>query len=307
MRFIDSYFYRPNFYQKCLSIALLPISILYFIAATLRRKLQRHIDFQIPIISIGNLIAGGSGKTPILQEIAKKYDNVAIVSRGYKRKSKGLLVVSQNGEMKASQKESGDEAFMLASSLPNASVIVCKNRKLGILKALELGVKVVFLDDGFRFNFKKLNIVLVPQLEPYFRFTIPSGIYRENPFYKNPKDLFLKEGIDYKREVTIQNPSQRMMLLTAIANPSRLDTFLPPNIVGKITLRDHSTFDLESIKKEYEKCNATSLLVTKKDLVKLSKCDLPLSVLALEVKIDDDIENKMREYVESYYTQAKQI
>lgn len=300
MRFIDSYFYKPNFYQKALSVLLLPISLLYFIAATLRRKFQRYIDFKIPIVSVGNLVAGGSGKTPLLQELAKKYENVAIVSRGYKRKSKGLLVVSKNGVIKASQEASGDEAYMLALSLPNASVIVCKNRKLGILKAKELGAKVVFLDDGFRFNFKKLNIILVPQLKPYFRFTIPSGIYRENPFYKNPKDLFLKEGIDYKREVTIQDQTQRMLLVTAIANPCRLDSFLPSSIVGKITLGDHARFDLESITKEYDRLNATSLLVTKKDLVKLLNCELPLSILVLQIKIDDCIEGRIKQYIDSF-------
>lgn len=299
MRFIDSYFYKPNFFQKCISILLLPVSILYFISATLRRKFQIYIDFKIPIISIGNLVAGGSGKTPVLQELAKKYNNIAIVSRGYKRKSKGLLVVSQNGKIQATQEASGDEAYMLALSLPNASVIVCKNRKLGILKARELGVKAIFLDDGFRFNFKKLNIILVPQLKPYFKFTIPSGIYRENPFYNNPKDIFLQEGIDYKRDVTIQNPTQRMLLLTAIANPARLDAFLPSNVVGKITLDDHSTFDLDFIKKEYEKYNATSLLVTTKDLVKLLNCKLQISVLMLEIKIDDAIEYKVKKYIES--------
>ena len=299
MRFIDSYFYRPNIYQKCLSILLLPISILYFIAATIRRKLQVYIDFQIPIISIGNLVAGGSGKTPVLQEIAKKYDNIAIVSRGYKRKSKGLLVVSHNGDIKATQEESGDEAYMLALNLPNTSVIVCKNRKLGILKARELGVKAIFLDDGFRFNFKKLNIILVPQLKPYFRFTIPSGIYRENPFYKNPKDIFLEEGVDYKTEVTIENSTDRMLLVTAIANPSRLDVFLPSNVVGKITLSDHSSFDLDSLDREYKNTNATSLLVTKKDLVKLQNCKLPISILALEIKIDSNVEKRIKKYIES--------
>ena len=300
MRFIDRYFYAPNIYQKILSFLLLPVSILYFVAATLRRKLQRYIDFGIPIISIGNLVAGGSGKTPVLQELAKKYENVAVVTRGYKRKSKGLIVVSQNGEMKASQEASGDEAYMLALSLPNASVIVCKNRKLGIMKAKELGAKVVFLDDGFRFNFKKLNIILVPQLKPYFRFTIPSGIYRENPFYKNPKDLFLEEGIDYKREVSVQNQTRRILLVTAIANPIRLDSFLPDNIIGKITLSDHARFDLESIKKEYKRLNATSLLVTKKDLVKLYHCKLPLSVLVLQIRINSDIEDKIKNYIDNF-------
>ncbi|RAX55243.1 tetraacyldisaccharide 4'-kinase [Helicobacter sp. 16-1353] len=299
MRFIDSYFYKPNFWQKILSIVLLPISLLYFIVATLRRKIQRYYNFGIPIISIGNLIAGGSGKTPFLQEIAKDYDDIAIISRGYKRKGKNLLIVSIKGVIQASQEMSGDEAYMLALNLPNASVIVCKNRRDGILKAKELGSKCVFLDDGFRFNFKKLNIILIPQLEPYFRFTLPSGIYRENPFYKNPKDLFIKEGVDYKREVIIENPTERMLLVTAIANPNRLDVFLPNNIIGKITLSDHSNFDLTMLKSQYKNYNATSLLVTKKDEVKLSNCEIPLSILVLKININESIKKRIKDYIES--------
>lgn len=298
MRFIDSYFYKPNFWQKVLSIALLPISILYFICATLRRKLQRYYDFGIPIVSIGNLVAGGSGKTPFVQEIAKDYENVAVILRGYKRKSKGLVVVSINGAIQASQEASGDEAYMLALNLPNATIIVSKNRKQGILKAKEMGVKCVFLDDGFRFRFKKLNIVLIPRLEPYFKFTIPSGIYRENPFYRNPNDIFVKEGRDYNREVFVQNPSERMLLLTAIANPSRLSEFLPQNIIGQITLSDHSNFDIPAIQARFQACNATSLLVTKKDEVKLKSCALPISILTLRLHIDEKIKTTIRQYVE---------
>lgn len=299
MRFIDSYFYKPNIWQKILSIILLPISLLYFIVATLRRKIQRYYDFGLPIISIGNLIAGGSGKTPFLQEIAKDYNNIAIVSRGYKRKSKKLLVVSKNGKILESCEKSGDEAYMLSLSLPNASVIVCNNRKEGIIRAKELGAKCIFLDDGFRFNFKKLNIILIPQLEPYFRFTIPSGIYRENPFYKNPKDLFLKEGVDYKRNVVVENPTERMLLVTAIANPDRLDKFLPSNIVGKIALSDHSTFDLDMLQSNFDKYNATSLLVTKKDEVKLRECKIPLSILSLKMNIDKSVKMHIKEYIKS--------
>lgn len=300
MRFIDSYFYKPNFWQKCLSILLLPISFLYFISATLRRKINKFIDFGIPIVSIGNLVAGGSGKTPFLQEIAKDYENIAIVTRGYKRKGKGLLILSLKGEIQASQALGGDEAYMLSVALPNASVIVSKNRKEGILKAKELGAKCVFLDDGFRFNFKKLNIILEPKLEPYFKLTIPSGIYRENPFYKNKKDLFLKEGVDYKREVFIQNPTPKMLLLTAIANPMRLDEFLPENIVGKITLKDHSTFDLKFLESEFKKLGATSLLITRKDEVKLTSCKLPLSILSLRLNIKDEVKIKIKNYIENY-------
>ena len=117
MRFIDRYFYKPNFLHICISFALLPISLFYLIVATLRRKCAKYYDFKIPIISVGNLIVGGTGKTPFLCEIAKDFENVAVISRGYKRKSKGLLIVSKNGEICATQEQSGDEAHLIALTL----------------------------------------------------------------------------------------------------------------------------------------------------------------------------------------------
>lgn len=300
MRFIDRYFYKPNILHIAISIVLLPISVLYFIVATIRRKLQRHYTFNVPIISVGNLVSGGSGKTPFIEAIAGKYSDVAIISRGYKRKSKGLLVVSIRGEIKVDEVQSGDEAFLLAKILPNASVIVSKNRVEAINEALRLGAKLIFLDDGFRFNFNKLNIVLVPKLEPYFKFTLPSGLYRENPLSINKADIVVKEGLDYSREVYIKNPTERMLLLTAIANPSRLDEYLPKGIVGKICLSDHSNFDLSVLREQIIFYNATSLLVTSKDFVKLSKCEIPISIMCLRLNITDEIKTKIHTYIQEY-------
>lgn len=297
MRFIDNYFYAPNLAQKIIIFALLPISFLYFLVATARRKCSIYRDFNIPIISIGNLIAGGSGKTPFLLEIAKKYEHIAIISRGYKRKSKGLIIVSNNGKILCDVKQCGDEAFMLAVELKNASVIVSENRVKGILEAKKLGAKIIFLDDGFRFNFKKLNIILSPKLEPYYKFCLPSGIYRENPFYKNARDLRLKEGLDYKRRVEIINESERMLLVTAIANAGRLREFLGKNIVGEIILGDHANFDLEALEREFRAKNATSILVTKKDLVKLANCKLEISQLVLKMEINNEILLNIDNYI----------
>ncbi|MCE3039196.1 tetraacyldisaccharide 4'-kinase [Helicobacter anatolicus] len=299
MRFIDRYFYKPNFWQKILAICLLPISLLYFIASTLRRKFSKFQDFQIPIISIGNLVAGGSGKTPFIIETAKNYKNVAIILRGYKRKSKGLLVISHKGEILSTQEQAGDEAYLIAKKLPNASVIVCKKRHLALEKAKEMGIKIVFLDDGFRFNYKKLNILLKPKLQPYFNFCIPSGIYRENPYLYNTADLTITEDQDYKRIVTLKNPTKRMLLVTAIANPSRLDQFLP-DVVGKITLNDHSTFNKDFLTQQLKNHNATSLLVTQKDEVKLLDFGLPLSILELKLEIKPEILQKIDNYIKNY-------
>lgn len=180
MRKIEKYFFAPSPLQKLLAFCLLPFSLIYCIIATLKRKFARFYDFGIPIISVGNLVLGGSGKSPFIIEIAKNYPNSCVILRGFGRKSKGLKVVSIQGNLQTNVQIAGDEAIMLAKNLPYCSVIVSENRKNAILKAKELGAKIVFLDDGFRFNFKKLNIILKPKLEPYFDFCIPSGGYREH-------------------------------------------------------------------------------------------------------------------------------
>ena len=299
MRWIDAYFYQPNFTQKLVSFALLPLSLLYGIGSTMRRKLARFYDFGIPIVSVGNLIAGGSGKTPFIIEVAKTYERAVVISRGYKRTSKGLVLVSEWGNIQVSQEEAGDEPYLIARELKNASVIVCKNRIQAIEKAKQIGAKVIFLDDGFRFKFAKLNIVLEPLLKPYFTFCLPSGIYRELPNALKEADLIVREGIDYTREVQIESPSERMLLLTAIANPSRLDAFLP-SVVGKITLADHAQFDKDALHKAMHEYNASSLLVTSKDEVKLLHSNLKLSVMRLELKINPQVLEHIKAYVEKF-------
>lgn len=304
MRFIDRYFYKPSFTQKLLVFALLPVSLLYYIAATIRRNIGKYKDFGIPIISVGNLVAGGSGKTPFIIEIAKDYNDIAVISRGYKRKSKGLVVVSLQGKILASQENSGDEAYLIAKTLQNITVIVSKNRSVAINKAIELGCKIVLLDDGFRFKFRKLNILLKPKLNPYFKFCIPSGIYREKPSsYKNA-DILVTEGVDYIREVEIKNPTKRMLLVTAIANPSRLDEFLP-NIVGKLIFTDHARFNFSYLQAQATQYNATSLLITQKDEVKLQHCSIPLSILQLRLIITPAVKNAIANYIKEQIEQTK--
>lgn len=299
MRPIDSYFYQPLWWQKIIIYLLLPFSYCYCLIAFLRRKLSPKIDFQIPIISVGNLIVGGSGKTPLIIEIARLYPHkkIAVISRGYKRKSKGLVVVSHHGKIQCTQEHAGDEAYLIAKSLPNASVIVCNKRDLAISKAKELQSELILLDDGFRFNFQKLNIIVKPKLEPYYSFCLPSGAYREWIGSYREADLLLKEGIDYERKVTLKNPTNRMLLLTAIAAPSRLDEFLPPNIIGKIFYPDHSSFSQEKLIEHIKKHNATSLLVTSKDYVKLENMELPISLLELKLEIKKEIMQKIDFYI----------
>ncbi|MCQ2929743.1 tetraacyldisaccharide 4'-kinase [Helicobacter pylori] len=304
--FLERYFYDPTLLQKGLIFALYPFSLIYQFIATLKRKTAKKHDFKIPLISIGNLIAGGSGKTPFILEIAPRYQEVAVVSRGYQRNSKGLVVVSVKGNILVPQQTAGDEAYLLALNLKQASVIVSEKRELGVLKALELGAKIVFLDDGFRFNFNQFNALLKPKVPPYYPFCLPSGLYRESIKSYEEAHLIITEDKDYQRITSITNPTKRMLLVTAIANPSRLDAFLPKEVVKKLYFRDHAPFDLEFLEKEFYQNSATSLLVTPKDLVKLQDCNLPLSVLDLRLEICPKILEKIDHYILSYPYNTKE-
>lgn len=277
---------------------LLPLSCFYCCISYIRRKLSPTLDFGIPIVSIGNLVVGGSGKTPFLIHIAQALPHlkIGVVSRGYKRKSKGLVVVSEFGKILCSQQDAGDEPYLIAKTLKNASVIVCKKRKEAIFQAKEMGCDVILLDDGFRFKYKKLNLLLRPKLEPYYPFCLPSGMYREWSKSYEEADMIVKEGEGYVREVGVENPTERMLLLTAIANPMRLDEFLP-QVVGKVYYPDHSDFSPQELKEKIEEYNATSLLVTSKDYVKLEKMDLPISLLALRLRVEEGIIEKIKNYI----------
>ncbi|WP_187846003.1 tetraacyldisaccharide 4'-kinase [Helicobacter pylori] len=304
--FLERYFYDPTLLQKGLIFSLYPFSLIYQFIATLKRRMAKKHDFKIPLISIGNLIAGGSGKTPFILEIAPRYQEVAVVSRGYQRDSKGLVVVSVKGNILVPQKTAGDEAYLLALNLKQASVIVSEKRELGVLKALELGAKIVFLDDGFRFNFNQFNALLKPKVPPYYPFCLPSGLYRESIESYKEAHLVVTEDKDYQRITSISHPTKRMLLVTAIANPSRLDAFLPKEVVKKLYFRDHAPFDLELLEKEFHNNNATSLLVTSKDLVKLQDCNLPLSVLDLKLEICPKVLEEIDRYILSYPYNTKE-
>jgi tetraacyldisaccharide 4'-kinase len=266
----------------------------------LRRLFTFKKSYAIPIVSIGNLTVGGSGKTPFVITVAKQYSNVTITSRGYGRQSKGLIKVSRRGEILSDVFNSGDEAMLMAKSLTNASVIVSENREIAIVKAIEDGSEVIFLDDGFnRVNIKKYEILLFPKnIKNYF--TFPSGPFREFFFMKYFANLSLYEEKDFKRVVEIKNKTEKMLLVTAISNPERLDSYLPNGVISKIYLEDHAYFNEEELNQKMSEFGATSLLITQKDEVKMQNFKLPLSVMKLELEIKNEILENIHNYIEEY-------
>lgn len=298
--FFERLFFNPKPLDWGFILLLSPLSFLYALLMLLRRLFTFKKVYSIPIVSIGNLTVGGSGKTPFVITLAKEYDKVTIISRGYGRKSKGLVEVSKEGVILADVYDSGDEAMLMAKSLKNASVIVSEKREIAIEKAIDNGAKIIFLDDGFnRVNIKKFEILLFPQrIRNYFPF--PAGPFREFFFLKSFADLSLYEEKDFKRRVEVENSTEKMLLLTAISNPERLNPYLPSNVIDKVYLEDHAYFDEEEIHKLFKERGATSLLVTQKDAVKMDGFKFPLSVMKLELQISAKILAPINHYIEGY-------
>jgi len=281
-----------------ISVALFPLTILYCIVVAYKRIGAKPFDFGLPIVSIGNLVVGGSGKTPVTIALAKDKEDAFVILRGYGRASKGMIVVSQKGNILVDIEQSGDEAMVLARSLPNGSVIVAENRVEGILKARELGAKIIFLDDGYsKHNIHKFDILIRPKEEPTNLFCLPSGGYRETKMMYSFVPIVLKDGEDFIRIVTFKKDGKiletlpkNLLLLTAISKPNRLLEYLPKDIKME-TFPDHHTFSEDEIKNITEKYKDFDFVVTMKDMVKLEKFNLTnLILMDLEVKIIKEFE-----------------
>ena len=169
-----------------------------------RMRLLRYRTLGCLVVSVGNLTVGGTGKTPVVETFARSLQRqgrkVAILSRGYKRHERPLLarivarltlrhraepplVVSDGKRLLLDSEFSGDEPYMLASNLPNVTVLVDKNRvKAGRYAITRLGCDTLILDDGFQYLPMKhrLDIVLVDRTNPFGnRQLLPRGILRE--------------------------------------------------------------------------------------------------------------------------------
>ena len=148
-----------------------------------QRRLRR------PVISVGNLRVGGTGKTPVVASIARMLADMgerpAVLSRGYARRRPvdGVVVVSDGVHVRADLDRSGDEPLMLAKSIPGVAVLVGQDRYLaGRLAEERLGVTVHVLDDGFQHLplARDTDLVLVTPEDVRDGRTLPAGRLRES-------------------------------------------------------------------------------------------------------------------------------
>ena len=189
---------------NALLAVLKALSVLFGVAVAVRHALyrfgvlRRH-PLGIQVISIGNVTAGGTGKTPVTEifarTLAAEGRKVAVLSRGYRRKEapwwqrlftqvvEKPLVVSDGKHVLLDAATGGDEPYMLASNLPGVAVVVDRNRvKAGRYAIKRLGCDTIILDDGFQYQKLKhsIEVVLVDSTNPFGNGNLlPRGILRE--------------------------------------------------------------------------------------------------------------------------------
>ncbi|HYM20369.1 MAG TPA: tetraacyldisaccharide 4'-kinase [Candidatus Kapabacteria bacterium] len=277
-----------------------------------RRRLYRRGFFRsdavsIPVISVGNLSSGGTGKTPLAIYLAllieqKYHKRVAIVLRGYKRKSNGLLVVRDSNDIYSTLDQSGDEAMLYAQELQRAIVLCDEDRLRGAQKAAELGAEVVILDDGFQHMRirRDLNILLINEDED-IPAVIPFGKGRETISAANDADIIMITNWASSNWQTVNKPvvfaatkiesfeeivpqkhffelpelkNKTVLAVSGIGNPGSFENSIRPFFRNVIPLRfrDHTMYDrrmIAEIETAAAHDNCDLVITTTKDELKL--------------------------------------
>jgi tetraacyldisaccharide 4'-kinase len=287
------------------------------------RSLLNSYHPDIPVIVVGNLIAGGTGKTPmvawIARELSEKY-RVAVLSRGYGRRTRGFLLLDEG----STPETVGDEPMELRLLLPGIHLAVDKNRKRGIqnLTSGKYGkTDLILMDDGFQHRrvTPGYSIILDDFNRPVrSEKLLPAGLRREPLSALKRADLI----IETKKQISFDSgqTSSRIILITGIANSQRLADEISKSglLLHHLKFPDHHRYkraDAEWIRKTYKSSlnpqgqDPALLLTTGKDFVKLSRMpelsDLPLLWIPTGPPINPDqkreILYKIYQYVEKTY------
>ena len=169
--------FNINTFKPLIYFLLIPLSFIYGSITSIRNLLFDYGIFKakshsIPIICIGNLSVGGTGKTPHTQylfDLLKSNYNVALISRGYGSKTSSLQLV----EINSNAFEVGDEPLQLKQNNPECLVLVEKNRNKAVQHILKHFPKteIILLDDGYQHRWIKagLNILVTSFSSPYYK------------------------------------------------------------------------------------------------------------------------------------------
>jgi tetraacyldisaccharide 4'-kinase len=280
---------------KPVRMLLLPFSLIYGLILFIRnwmfdKRILRSASFNLPLICVGNLSLGGTGKSPMVEFLIRKLKTgfrVAVLSRGYKRKTRGYTLAS----LQSTALEIGDEPMQFYNKFPDVTVAVGEERVFAIPQILhdKPETQVIILDDSFQHRSVTagLNILLTEYNNLYTRdWFLPTGDLRDQPksakraeiivVTKCPTDLSLAEknrvtheikpgsrqhifftGITYgkpyqiiNRALWVPSKSTEVLLVTGIANPAHLKKHLEESFNGydEIAYGDHHIFTIDDLK-----------------------------------------------------------
>lgn len=315
---------------------LLPFSMIYLIITNVRNffydfGIFKSYSFKTPVICVGNIGVGGTGKSPMIEHLIQQYQGdfkIAILSRGYKRNTKGFIEVYS--DMTATQV--GDEPLQFKRKFKDIKVFVEADRKYGIeqIEKNYPDIELILLDDAYQHRRVKadINILLTTYDKPFYRdFILPVGRLRESRQAKKRADLIivtkcpesltsdkidaiktqvntsqhqkiLFSTISYDEKIYSQKETKDLKtfddfyLLTGIANPKPLVQYLKDQQKNfdHLKFSDHHNFT----KKEIEKLKALKkpILTTEKDFTRLSQnIQHNIFYISIEVKLDKDLKS----------------
>ncbi len=288
---------------------LWPLVPLYALVTAIRNKLfdlgwLKSHGFEIPVIVVGNISTGGTGKTPCVEFLISQLPDLKIgfVSRGYGRSTKGLRIISPSD----SPSEIGDEPWQIMNKFPQLKGAVSEKRVRGIEALLErYQLDVIILDDAFQHRYVKgdVNILLTTWSDPYYKdHLLPAGNLRESRgsvkradiiiITKCPTDMDDKQKQSFLSSLNIQYQSTyfssvrygslksstgklwhdqgvEVVLLTGIANPLLLKEQVQSQFVLKSHLAygDHHSFSPNDIKQLEN--SSLPIITTEKDWARL--------------------------------------
>jgi tetraacyldisaccharide 4'-kinase len=293
------------------------------------KKIFHSRKAPLPVISVGNIAFGGSGKTPLVIHLMNFLINQglrpAMVSRGYKggwERSGGVL--SDGKSLLGSWQESGDEAYMVALNIPQAGVFVGKNRLRSCQKAKDHGFEIAVLDDGFQHRrlSRDVDIVLydpkdrfllresVSSLKRADALLLEEGILRhqiEKMKKDSPRTDIFEYSVESKAFFRLERNEEesaevfqgkKILAFCGIARPERFLVLLQKEAIHPVdflVFPDHYSYplrSLEKISKRGKKLQAEALLTTEKDAVKIRHTQALQHIPVYYLKIDLKLEEK---------------
>lgn len=227
-----------NLFLKSFRILLLPFALLYWLAIGVRNwlydvKVFKSTSFGLPLICVGNLSVGGTGKSPMVEYLVRLLKNeflVATLSRGYKRKTKGYALASE----RSTALEIGDEPMQFHIKFPDVPVAVGEERIVAIPQLLhdKPATEVIILDDAFQHRAIKagLNILLTEYSNLFTRdFYLPTGDLRDLKSQYKRADIIIVTKCD---ETLSEN--ERQLIIEEISPSSRQHVFFSSIRYGQL-------------------------------------------------------------------------